>query len=723
MPSIHQNKENDGNGSNPFRPKLRLSEKLRRGTSTAASPDLDAPASTKLQRKASSMKRVNSVASAPGFSVTVDLPTLRPGARMFTHSPTVMKQPLIESMTEEEEYDDDSNHNLLISDRDNQENNNDGINRYEEHYNEKYMERFQDSDDEVQKTPLDQKTEFFLKETVDLLNHRNKLLGDLHFISDSMQKEQTPSPTPSSSNSSGIHPSQMVASPSDISVLTPMELDLRKHVSLTNSSKKDGEKLKTNYLMEKYPDISPKQLIKIQNRARHVGSYLETYYRYIEEYQRIHEVNVDGTPKYPEVDGLWNPIQIMRNRRVRMKHGEKLSKVETYDEWRKVRVACKAFSKNERSRLIWYVGLNEIVGDIKWREYNDRWLDMRDKDGKRWYLKHRHEKVKVAMKDVVKELTGKETRELEKQNPSTDDEPTTNRNESLTSSTIPQLIVQTDNNSGKLDEKDVEFPMRLRTGASNSMGSSAGDNLATTARFEHYKRKALISSGSTSAVSALKKYSEGDIEAIGNFNSIPPEVPAGNNYKFDQKAFEYDQASYYDAIEEAIELVSAHRGMSGDLETSMYELEMKDQVARMELNRRWTMMKSKVNEIEDLQKQNRIKYQKFIQLLENADSDVETQRKVIQARAIRIEELLGYCDRTNGEIITSITLKIRNLNEKAEGMADKSGGGKFPQLMYKLVEATIVAILWLVWVIVEIWIWSRWMVVGVVKCIKWVLGV
>lgn len=136
---------------------------------------------------------------------------------------------------------------------------------------------------------------------------------------------------------------------------------------------------------------------KIMSRARHVRSFLTAYYEYIEEYQKSHSVDKEtGGTKYPNVDGVWNPLQIMRNMRVRMHKGEKLKKftmhgkkvsvdaclnqekddggeglgiivdnevVVNNNDWRKVKIASWVFSKNAKPRLIWQIGLYEILGD------------------------------------------------------------------------------------------------------------------------------------------------------------------------------------------------------------------------------------------------------------------------------------------------------------------------------------------------------------------------
>ncbi|TID13288.1 hypothetical protein CANINC_004974 [Pichia inconspicua] len=764
---------NDGTGRQRL-PRLRLADKLRR-PATVVTSDNDSTSVGTPRTSINSMRRTSSTASSPRISVTVDLPTLRPGSGAFTQSPSMTKRPMLGSVQDrsddegEEEDDDDEedeapeneskendgletngkpankNEYAGLSDEKEQGDNFMQQNVQHDHQNhEMYYSNFKHSGRGVQITPSEKKTEFFMKETADLLNHRNKLLGELHFTDAMREASVSPSrsssASPSPSMTSVQHASKMVASPSDMSVLAAAEPDGNLHqtgtagmltTTLTHQMGKDC-------LLQKFPELTTKQIVRIRNRAKHVSSYFETYYKYIEEYQRIHEVNDDGTPRYPGVDGIWNPLQIMRNRRVRMRHGEKLSKVNSYEEWRKVHVACKNFSKRERSRLIWYVGLNEIVGDIRWREYNNRWLDMRDREGKRWFSKHHKGKVKVAMKDVVRELTGKEGGGGGNGGGAVSvDSPTPNT--SITSANVPHLIVQEidaspekeDKNGtvnaygalvgdeGKEAEFDYEPPMKLRqngsiTAPGSSSISSAGDNLASAARFEHYKRRGLTATGSggVPTVNTFGRKNDGD-----ESEDVAHAVNGGivND--------ESEQAGYYDAVEEVIELVRDYRGILGDLEMCVYSASVREQVCSMTLEKRSEAMKRKVAEIEEVQLANREKYEKFNRLLESAERKIDMQKRVIQTRSTRIEELLGFCDRTNGEIITSITLKIRNLNEIAEGMSSTTTGGTGTKFIYRCVEAAIVCVLWMVWIIVETWLWLKWIVTGVVRTFTWILRV
>ncbi|ODQ45986.1 hypothetical protein PICMEDRAFT_68736 [Pichia membranifaciens NRRL Y-2026] len=309
--------------------------------------------------------------------------------------------------------------------------------------------------------------DFFISEANSLLNHRIKLMDDLHmsptaadpvstFIpaeSDSVDPSENSVNGRSMSPDITPQPQLMVPSQSDYSVLTNMPNGKNNSLSLNrnkrNTLSSSNKPLEMNQvLFEKHPTMSMKHYSKIMNRAKHVGAYLTTYYAYIQEYQKIHHPRENSADTmYPSVEGVWNPLQIMRNRRVRMRTGEKLKKLTMHGQkvgvsglyslndsltnltcvtttslplplgvvtswhsatenaglgilsaeasnffhhdWRKVKVASRVFSRHSKQRLIWQIGLHEIIGDLAWRE--GKWNELRDPSGRRWFPKHSNE--------------------------------------------------------------------------------------------------------------------------------------------------------------------------------------------------------------------------------------------------------------------------------------------------------------------------------------------
>ncbi|GMG56039.1 unnamed protein product [Ambrosiozyma monospora] len=115
-----------------------------------------------------------------------------------------------------------------------------------------------------------------------------------------------------------------------------------------------------------------------RRRADKVRAVFESYYSSLERYQRVANFNeTDGKPAFPNVEGVYNPLQIIRNRRIRKKNNEPLRKVTNF------KLPSQVFSKHSKPRLIWQVNLSEYVGDFDWRELH--WFELRDSKGNLWF--------------------------------------------------------------------------------------------------------------------------------------------------------------------------------------------------------------------------------------------------------------------------------------------------------------------------------------------------
>ncbi|GMM30944.1 hypothetical protein DAMA08_036890 [Martiniozyma asiatica (nom. inval.)] len=137
--------------------------------------------------------------------------------------------------------------------------------------------------------------------------------------------------------------------------------------------------------------LNEKKRRHVLAKTEYVKSYLETHYAYVEEY-----LNAHTAPSHP-ADCQYNPLQIMRNRRLRHHKQQKdllkkwivsdqlnpeilkqghfkrsfdgvnrlpVHRITSGDGWKKVKVASRHFGNG---RLIWLIHLHEIVGDLYWR--------------------------------------------------------------------------------------------------------------------------------------------------------------------------------------------------------------------------------------------------------------------------------------------------------------------------------------------------------------------
>lgn len=116
-----------------------------------------------------------------------------------------------------------------------------------------------------------------------------------------------------------------------------------------------------------------------RNRTETVKAILALKYHWMERSMdwRPGEVNL-----HPGVDGVHNPLQIIRNRAVRAKHHE----YPPPSPLKNLPLACNAFSRNHGPRpwkMAWGIELNELVNDNSWRSYH--WNELRNAKGELWF--------------------------------------------------------------------------------------------------------------------------------------------------------------------------------------------------------------------------------------------------------------------------------------------------------------------------------------------------
>ncbi|KAK6457558.1 uncharacterized protein RJT20DRAFT_92628 [Scheffersomyces xylosifermentans] len=118
-------------------------------------------------------------------------------------------------------------------------------------------------------------------------------------------------------------------------------------------------------------------------RAEKVKAMLGVKYLYI---QRIYDWSMTNrdSNQHPGVEGVYNPLQILRNRKIRAKYHEYPKPLSM----KTIPLACNVFSKNNKDpknpwRMLWAVELTEVVSDISWR--NDHWHELKTPMGKLWF--------------------------------------------------------------------------------------------------------------------------------------------------------------------------------------------------------------------------------------------------------------------------------------------------------------------------------------------------
>lgn len=92
------------------------------------------------------------------------------------------------------------------------------------------------------------------------------------------------------------------------------------------------------------------------------------------------------TNDHPGIEGVYNPLQVIRNRKIRAKYHEypKLLTVKTLP------LASNVFSSKNKNRdskrpwkMIWAIELNELISDLSWRQLH--WNELKKSNGELWF--------------------------------------------------------------------------------------------------------------------------------------------------------------------------------------------------------------------------------------------------------------------------------------------------------------------------------------------------
>ncbi|EJS44699.1 YBR255W [Saccharomyces arboricola H-6] len=141
--------------------------------------------------------------------------------------------------------------------------------------------------------------------------------------------------------------------------------------------------LGTEYLKNRQENsVSPMPPIPRSARikADRVRIYLDYYYSILERC-----ISIGGSQNHHVgVEGVYNPLQIIRNRKLKKKHHE-LPTREFYTTKHPI-IAIKEFTSKPNKKIPWFVDINERYMDLTWR--TSHWEELVDPQGNLWFHSH-----------------------------------------------------------------------------------------------------------------------------------------------------------------------------------------------------------------------------------------------------------------------------------------------------------------------------------------------
>lgn len=134
-------------------------------------------------------------------------------------------------------------------------------------------------------------------------------------------------------------------------------------------------------------------------KAERVRIYLDYFYNVLERCISLDNNNTTNSDYHPNcpvedmshihrhhyhegVEGVYNPLQVIRNRKLRKKYHSELKPLRELTFTKVPLIAVVQFSKKPNRKLKWFVELSEKYSDLTWR--TSHWNELRRPDGRRW---------------------------------------------------------------------------------------------------------------------------------------------------------------------------------------------------------------------------------------------------------------------------------------------------------------------------------------------------
>lgn len=127
-------------------------------------------------------------------------------------------------------------------------------------------------------------------------------------------------------------------------------------------------------------------------RAKKVAMALDLKYMYI---LRIHDwTSMSKASSHAEIEGTYNPLQVIRNRKIREKYKEHPKPLSQ----KTLPLACNVFSKRNVPgrrpwKMVWLIELDELFYDLTWRTMH--WHELKRSTGEIWFPEEKHARNRI----------------------------------------------------------------------------------------------------------------------------------------------------------------------------------------------------------------------------------------------------------------------------------------------------------------------------------------
>lgn len=446
-------------------------------------------------------------------------------------------------------------------------------------------------------------------------------------------------------------------------------------------------------------------------RADRVRSYIQFYYHLIEK-----EITTGGTGLYKGVEGKYNPLQVIRNRKIKKKLHENPKNEIAF--MKPPVLAIRDFSKHPDRENQWFVGVNETTADLAWRV--SHWDELRRPDGKPWF-KSKSKRRSQSAAEVSRAYKGERP-----------------PNHSRNSSSI--LLRQTSSN-WELPQISVESVDGPVTDGPRGRESKFDKALEKTKRLS----RSALQSKSASQQHIIYDERNPDSRPLGNAHNLylTPTEPVHhpniadipiNSFRT-RTAEERSSESSNRASEEFLELSEPFNIPKESVLQKQYNeliyLRCTFQVVRhrQETSRiiqARTSAKASVFVPEDptqiCKPAEDVLHEYENELVKALKTCDIWKSRLLNDYSIRVETLISTSDRVLSDINSTLTLRLKMLQEKMDkfGTLRRMNREPLRVFLYRVLEVAITLLFWMIWVIFIIVKSGKIMILSLLRVVRWI---
>ncbi|QLG73796.1 hypothetical protein HG535_0F03070 [Zygotorulaspora mrakii] len=508
-------------------------------------------------------------------------------------------------------------------------------------------------------------------------------------------------------------------------------------------------------------------------KADRVRIYLDYYYSLLERY-----INIESPEHHHEgVEGVYNPLQIIRNRALRKKYSEQPPR-ELFIQRSPV-IAIKHFSRKPKQKKPWYVTISERSSDLTWR--TSHWDELVRPDGYIWFPKGsgsnstshkepaRHRRPRIGrMYSADSELSANSpysAQGLTSSSPEIGKSVKGSPSHSSIPKHIERAMTRPENGDHKIVSEEIE------KSRPNRFEQIIGKKSKRWSRSPHLRQK---SQGSVDklvlplSTPGMSKYSSRT--PTHSRRSSSSFIPTSHSaYMTPTEDFSTQRSTLLSALpiehvrkrsidqteEEQIEDVQDLLGNgefadSTDMLNEGFSMPQTDE----QLENYWRSSKYILATLQTMQHRRithnivrkrgiakRDKFQcdqnlddiffKTSEVLSTYDKELNKAlkkgnslaSKMLNDYSMRVETLISTSDRILSDINTTLTLKLKLFQEDADKFGTLKGmqSQRFTRALYRILEYAIVSVLWSVWLVVSIIKWIKYSILLAFKIILWML--